>query len=33
MKTIKRIAMAFIEVIQESKRLQAEEMKKRYFQR
>jgi hypothetical protein len=33
MKAIKRFAMAFIEVIQESRRLQAEEIKKRYFQR
>jgi hypothetical protein len=33
MKSIKRFAMAVIEVIQESRRLQAEEIKKRYFQR
>jgi len=33
MNTIKRFAMAIIEVIQESRRLQAEEIKKRYFQR
>ena len=33
MKAIKHFAMAIIEVIQESRRLQAEEIKKRYFQR
>jgi len=33
MNAIKRFAIAIIEVIQESRRLQAEEIKKRYFQR
>jgi hypothetical protein len=33
MQAIKRFAMSIIEVIQESRRLQAEELKKRYFQR
>jgi hypothetical protein len=33
MNAIKRFVMAFIEVIQETKQRQAEELKKRYFQR
>jgi hypothetical protein len=33
MKTIKKFVMAFIEVIQNTRKLQAEELKKRYFQR
>jgi hypothetical protein len=33
MAAIKRFAMSIIEVIQESRKLQAEELKKRYFQR
>ena len=33
MKAIKRFVMAFIEVVQNTKKLQAEELKKRYFQR
>jgi hypothetical protein len=33
MKTIKKFIFAVIEVIQNTRKLQAEEMKKRYFQR
>jgi hypothetical protein len=33
MKAIKKFVMAFIEVVQNTRRLQAEELKKRYFQR
>jgi hypothetical protein len=33
MKAIKRFVMAFIEVVQDTKKLRTEEMKKRYFQR
>jgi hypothetical protein len=33
MKNIKKFILAFIEVIQNTRKLQAEEMKKRYFQR
>jgi hypothetical protein len=33
MKTIKKFILTVIEVIQNTKKLQAEEMKKRYFQR
>lgn len=33
MKAIKKFVMAFIEVIQNTRKLQAEELKKRYFQR
>jgi hypothetical protein len=33
MKTIKKFILAVIEVIQNTRKLQAEEMKKRYFQR
>jgi len=33
MKSIKKFILAFIEVIQEARKLQAEELKKRYFQR
>jgi hypothetical protein len=33
MNAIKKFVMAFIEVIQNTRKLQAEELKKRYFQR
>jgi hypothetical protein len=33
MKTVKKIILTVIEVIQDTKKLQTEEMKKRYFQR
>ena len=33
MKTIKKFILTVIEVIQDTKKLQTEEMKKRYFQR
>lgn len=33
LKSIKGFAMAFLEIIQNTRKLQAEEMKKRYFQR
>ena len=33
MKSIKKFILAVIEVIQNTRKLQAEEMKKRYFQR
>ena len=33
MKAIKKFVMAFIEVVQETRARQAEELKKRYFQR
>jgi len=33
MKSIKKFFLAVIEVIQNTRKLQAEEMKKRYFQR
>jgi hypothetical protein len=33
LKTIKGFVMTFIEVIQNTRKLQAEELKKRYFQR
>jgi hypothetical protein len=33
MKTIKKFILAVLEVIQDVRQLQAEEMKKRYFQR
>jgi hypothetical protein len=33
MKTIKKFILSVIEVIQDARQLQAEELKKRYFQR
>lgn len=33
MKSIKRFILACLDVIQESKQMQAQELKKRYFQR
>jgi len=33
MKTIKKFILAVLEVIQDARQLQTEEMKKRYFQR
>jgi hypothetical protein len=33
MKNIKKIILSVIEVIQDARKLQADEMKKRYFQR